>query len=99
MLQVSLEEAKVRLLDLVEVVLKGETVVIFKDRREAVQIVPLARRQFGSAEGLIVTADDFDAPLPDFDASTEPQPNRATGYRSEPCLNGSRPAIPSSGSF
>ena len=24
------------------------------------------RRQFGSAEGLIVVADDFDAPLPDF---------------------------------
>lgn len=68
MLQVSLEEAKGRLLDLVEAVLRGETVVIFKNQCEAVQIVPLARRQFGSAAGLVVITDDFDAPLPDFDA-------------------------------
>ncbi|HEY4723212.1 MAG TPA: hypothetical protein VII92_15260 [Anaerolineae bacterium] len=31
-----------------------------------VPVVSSARRQFGSAEGLIVVADDFDAPLPDF---------------------------------
>jgi antitoxin (DNA-binding transcriptional repressor) of toxin-antitoxin stability system len=69
MLRVSLEEAKPRLLDLINAVLKGETVFIVKDLQEAVQLVPavpLTRRQFGSARGLIVMAENFDAPLPDF---------------------------------
>lgn len=69
MLQVSLEEAKLRLLDLINAVLKGETVFITKDLQEAVQLVPatpLVRRQFGSAKGLIVIAENFDAPLPGF---------------------------------
>ena len=70
MLRVSLEEAKPRLLDLINAVLKGETVFIIKDLQEAVQLVPavpLTRRQFGSAKGLIVMAENFDAPLSDFD--------------------------------
>ncbi len=71
MLQVNLEEAKDRLLELVDAVLKGETVWIVKDLQETVQLVPVVsstRRQFGSAKGLIVMADNFDAPLPDFNA-------------------------------
>jgi len=71
MLQVNLEEAKDRLLELVDAVLKGETVWIVKDLQQTVQLVPVissARRQFGSAKGLIVMADNFDAPLPDFNA-------------------------------
>jgi antitoxin (DNA-binding transcriptional repressor) of toxin-antitoxin stability system len=71
MLQVNLEEAKDRLLELVDAVLKGETVWIVKDLQETVQLVPVissARRQFGSAKGLIVMSDNFDAPLPDFNA-------------------------------
>jgi len=71
MLQVNLEEAKDRLLELVDAVLKSETVWIVKDLQETVQLVPVissARRQFGSAKGLIVMADNFDAPLPDFNA-------------------------------
>ncbi len=69
MLQVNVEEAKVRLLDLINAVLRGETVVILKASHEAVQLVPVlpvARRQFGSAKGLVIMAEDFDAPLPDF---------------------------------
>ncbi len=69
MLQVNLEEAKVRLLELINAVLKGETVVILKAPQEAVQLVPavpLMRRRFGSARGLIIMAENFDAPLPDF---------------------------------
>jgi len=68
MLQVSVEEAKARLLDLMDAVLKGETVLIIKDSQHAVQLVPAvpAMRQFGSAKGLVVMAEDFDAPLPDF---------------------------------
>lgn len=71
MLQVNLEEAKSRLLELVNAVLKGEQVVIVKDLQEAVQLVPatpLIRRHFGSAKGLIVMSEDFDAPLADFNA-------------------------------
>jgi antitoxin (DNA-binding transcriptional repressor) of toxin-antitoxin stability system len=69
MQQVKLKEAQAHLLDLIDAVLKGETVVILKDDQEAVQLVPaghLARRQFGSAKGLFSMADDFDAPLSDF---------------------------------
>jgi antitoxin (DNA-binding transcriptional repressor) of toxin-antitoxin stability system len=70
MYQVSLDEAKTRLLDLIEAAIKGENVYIFKEDRQMVQLVPVEppkrRPQFGSAKGLIVMADDFDAPLADF---------------------------------
>ena len=69
MVQVNVEEAKVRLLDLINAVLRGETVVILKAPQEAVQLVPafpMGRRQFGSAKGLVKMTEDFDAPLPDF---------------------------------
>jgi len=69
--EVNLDEAKARLLDLINAALKGETVIITKDSQQMVQLVPAGqparRRQFGSAKGLIVMADDFDAPLADFD--------------------------------
>ncbi len=69
MLQVNLEEAKSRLLELINAALEGEQVIIIKDLQEAVQLVPatpLTRRQFGSAKGLIIISEDFDAPLADF---------------------------------
>lgn len=72
MYQVSLNEAKTRLLDLIEAALKGENVFIFREDRQMVQLVPVEQPkrqpQFGSAKGLIVMANDFDAPLADFDA-------------------------------
>ena len=68
--QVTIDEAKARLLDLIDAALEGETVSITKDDQHAVQLVPIVRGegrpQFGSAKGLIVMADDFDAPLEDF---------------------------------
>ena len=71
MYQVSLNEAKTRLLDLIEAALKGENVFIFREDRQMVQLVPVEppkrQPQFGSAKGLIVMADDLDAPLADFD--------------------------------
>lgn len=71
MYQVSLDEAKSRLLDLVEAAIKGEKVLIVKEDRQMVQLVPVEppkrQPQFGSARGLVVMADDFDAPLADFD--------------------------------
>ncbi len=68
--QVRLDEAKVRLLDLIEAATRGEEVLILKDGRPVVRLVPVvpAKRQprFGSAKGLVVMAEDFDAPLEDF---------------------------------
>ena len=39
---------------------------ISEQQTEDMPVASPARRQFGSAEDLIVVADDFDAPLPDF---------------------------------
>ena len=68
--QVQLDEAKGRLLDLIEAATRGEDVLILKDGRPVVRLVPVAppKRQprFGSAKGLVMVAEDFDAPLEDF---------------------------------
>jgi len=68
--RVRLDEARVRLLDLIEAAIKGEDVFILKDDQQTVQLVPVElperRPQFGSAKGLIVMANDFDAPLVGF---------------------------------
>ena len=65
------EEAKARLLDLIEAAMRGEDVYILRGDRPVVQLVPVAPRRraarFGSAKGLVTVAKDFDAPLPDFD--------------------------------
>lgn len=70
MQQVSVDEAKTRLTDLIDAALKGESVSITIDDQQAVQLVPVPcqRRggQFGSAKGQIWMSDDFDAPLEDF---------------------------------
>ena len=75
MVQVSLDEAKERLSDLIDAASQGETVLIEKEGEQGAQIVqlvavpekPKRKRVFGSAKGLIIyMADDFDAPLEDF---------------------------------
>ena len=73
MVRVNLSEATARLPDLIDAALKGEEVIISKDGRNVVQVVPVAprRRQFGSARGLVTLSDDFDAPPADFDACSE----------------------------
>jgi antitoxin (DNA-binding transcriptional repressor) of toxin-antitoxin stability system len=72
--QVALKEAQVRLLDLVDAAIKGQAVFITRDNQKIVQLVPIElprqRPRFGSAKGLITMADDFDAPLADFDEYT-----------------------------
>jgi len=71
MVQVSLEEAKSKLSDLVNAALLGEKVIIHKDDTHQIQMLPLISNrptpQFGSAKGLIEIDRDFDAPLADFD--------------------------------
>jgi prevent-host-death family protein len=68
--QITLSEAKLQLLDLIEAAIKGDEVVILKDNEQAVRLVPVEPRvrkpQFGSAADLVTIADDFDAPLEDF---------------------------------
>ncbi|MEA3351414.1 MAG: DUF2281 domain-containing protein [Chloroflexota bacterium] len=71
MYQVTLDKAQTRLLDLVAAVFKGEKVFILTDDQKAVQLIPVEapvrNPRFGSAKGLVIMADDFDAPLEDFD--------------------------------
>jgi antitoxin (DNA-binding transcriptional repressor) of toxin-antitoxin stability system len=70
MQQVTIDEAKAHLPDLIEAVLNGIEVVIAKDEQPIVKIVPVSkntpRRRAGSAKGLIKMSDDFDEPLEDF---------------------------------
>ncbi len=73
--QVSIEEAKTTLPDLIEAAVGGDEVRIAKDDQHIVKLVPVsaskAAPQFGSAKGLIAMAEDFDAPLKDFDEYAE----------------------------
>ena len=68
--QVTLDEAVTHLSDLIEAAMRGEEVFITKDERQSVQLVPHVSkkrtRHFGSAKGLIIMAEDFDAELQDF---------------------------------
>ena len=73
--QVSVEEAKTTLPDLIEAAVGGDEVLIAKDDQHIVKLVPVsgtkASPQFGSAKGLIAMAEDFDAPFKDFDEYSE----------------------------
>ena len=66
---VEITEAKEHLDELVDEVSRGEEVVIVKDDRPLVRLVPIREkreRRFGSAKGQIKIAEDFDEPLEDF---------------------------------
>ena len=69
--QVSLEEAKKQLPDLIDAAVGGEEILIEKDAQHIVKLVPVPttkpRPQFGSAKGLITMSDNFDEPLEDFE--------------------------------
>jgi antitoxin (DNA-binding transcriptional repressor) of toxin-antitoxin stability system len=70
MQQVTIDEAKAHLPDLIEAALNGVEVVIAKDEQPVVKLVPVIQPRpqpkFGSARGLITISDDFDEPLEDF---------------------------------
>jgi prevent-host-death family protein len=62
-------EAKAKFSDLVRRTLVGEEVVIAKDNRPLVRLVPYGGhgpRVPGSAKGLVTMAPDFDEPMEDF---------------------------------
>jgi len=69
--QVSLEEAKMQLPDLIDAAVEGKEIIIAKDPQHLVKLVPIPttkpRPRFGSAKGLITISDDFDEPLKDFE--------------------------------
>jgi prevent-host-death family protein len=61
-------EAKAQFSTLVRKALQGEEVVIARDHKPLVRLVPVAVpvRTPGSAKGRVTVAADFDAPLDDF---------------------------------
>jgi prevent-host-death family protein len=68
--QYNVAEAKARFSELVKRAMAGEPVVIARDNKPVLALVPLAdpsaRRAPGSAQGQIWMAPDFEAPLDDF---------------------------------
>jgi prevent-host-death family protein len=68
--QYNIADAKARFSSVVRETLAGYDVVIAKDNRPLVKLVPVSgrgRRIPGSARGQVKMAADFDAPLADFD--------------------------------
>lgn len=67
MQQFNVAEAKARLSQLVKKALDGEDVIIAKDNKPLVKLVPARRtarrRHPGSAKGQVIMSKDFGAPL------------------------------------
>ena len=70
MAQFNISEAKTHFSDLIRKVEAGEEIVIKKGRKTVARIVPATSEKpqprIGGAKGRIWIADDFDAPLKDF---------------------------------
>ncbi len=70
MTHVDVQQAGEIFSELMELVASGNEIIIDRDKRPFAKLVPLARvkkqRQFGSAKGMIIMAEDFDEPLDDF---------------------------------
>jgi prevent-host-death family protein len=70
MSQFNIAQAKSRFSELVDKALLGEEIVISRDNKPLLKLVPVGssiRRAPGSAKGeILYVADDFDAPLSDF---------------------------------
>lgn len=66
---VSYDEVKTKIPELIEAAMRGDKVIITKNGEQIVQLVPLKnahKPKFGSAQGKIKFAKDFDEPLSDF---------------------------------
>jgi prevent-host-death family protein len=73
--QFNIAEAKARFSELVEKALAGDEVIVARDHKPLLKLVPIepARaRTPGSAAGTVWISDDFDAPIPDFAAYEQP---------------------------
>lgn len=76
---VNMHEAKSQLSRLVARAEAGEDVVIARDGKPAVRLTPVrsetwAARIEGTLQGQVWMSDDFDAPLPDFEAAFDNGP-------------------------
>jgi prevent-host-death family protein len=70
MAQFNIADAKARFSELVDRALAGDEVIVARDNKPLLKLVPLGdtdHRRPGTAKGQIHMAPDFDAPLPDFD--------------------------------
>jgi antitoxin (DNA-binding transcriptional repressor) of toxin-antitoxin stability system len=69
MRSVHIHDARLRLADLVDAAVAGESVYIEKEPGRVVQLVPVEKPsrhpRFGSARGLVTIRKDFDEPLED----------------------------------
>ena len=67
---IDLNKFQENLAELVKLAANGEGILITKEHKPFVKLVPAMerkrQRQFGSAKGLIKIAEDFDEPLEDF---------------------------------
>jgi prevent-host-death family protein len=66
----NIAEAKARFSELVEKALAGDEVVVSRDNKPLLRLVPLTgakARKPGSARGRVWMSQDFDDPVPDFD--------------------------------
>lgn len=74
MYQIELKDAGIQLAQLVEEAARGEEVVIVRSDGTSFKIVPIdsvsMTPKFGSAQGLIKIADDFDDPIEGFEEYT-----------------------------
>ncbi len=64
-----LRRARTQFSKLIAAVLQGEEIVIARAGKPAARLMPIAaapRIQCGAMKGQITVADDFDAPMPDF---------------------------------
>jgi prevent-host-death family protein len=71
MVSITLDDAKTRLVELIDAVEHGETIIITRKDQPVATLAPVQsaerRPRFGSARGSVLyMADDFDAPLDDF---------------------------------
>ena len=69
MRRIDMEQVRLQLEELLDIVNQGEEVIITKDEQPLAKLIALPKkpkRQFGSAKGLIQLQDDFDEPLEDF---------------------------------
>jgi prevent-host-death family protein len=66
---INIHDAKTNFSKLINQALKGDDIIIAKDGRPLIRLVPYTEtvneRHGGQLKGLIKISDDFDAPLPD----------------------------------
>jgi prevent-host-death family protein len=71
MMQVNMHEAKTRLSKLVELVERGERVVIARNGKPVAELIPYVevsgRRTGGQLKGKVWISPDFDAPSPEIE--------------------------------